>query len=224
MANSILDRLSRKTLDLLAPHISTITLPQGKVLHEVGSKISDIYFPLSGAVSLLVVFKKGEPIEVGLIDRKGFVGGNPTVEGRLAFGQALVQIKGEAVRVSARAFKKVQDATDDLSLLIDSYQSTLYFQAQQAAACNAHHVAEARICSKLLQMQDVGGGGSIEQTQELLGKMMGVRRTTVSAVANKLQKLRLITYARGNIHIKDRAGLEKAACECYVAIRRHNGK
>ena len=49
--------------------------------------------------------------------------------------------------------------------------------------------------------------------------MLGVRRTSVSGSANKLQEDGLITYRRGVIHVLDRKGLEKTACECYGAVR-----
>jgi len=35
-----------------------------------------------------------------------------------------------------------------------------------------------------------------------------------------MQKAKLIRYARGNIEILDRAGLERRACECYGVTRR----
>ena len=49
--------------------------------------------------------------------------------------------------------------------------------------------------------------------------MLGVRRTSVSVCAHTLQKSGLVHYARGNIKIKNRKGLEECACECYAAIR-----
>jgi hypothetical protein len=48
--------------------------------------------------------------------------------------------------------------------------------------------------------------------------MLGVRRTTVTVVANVLQQAGLIRYHRGHIEIVNRAGLEGRACECYAAI------
>ena len=50
--------------------------------------------------------------------------------------------------------------------------------------------------------------------------MLGVRRTTVTVVANSLQRAKLIRYHRGQIEIVDRPRLEARACECYEAIRR----
>ena len=49
--------------------------------------------------------------------------------------------------------------------------------------------------------------------------MLGVPRTSVTAIAGKIQKLGLIRYRRGQIQIIDRQGLEAAACECYEVIK-----
>jgi hypothetical protein len=46
---------------------------------------------------------------------------------------------------------------------------------------------------------------------------------TVSIVAGTLQEAGLISCRRGFVHIRDRAGLEAAACECYGAMRALNG-
>jgi hypothetical protein len=50
--------------------------------------------------------------------------------------------------------------------------------------------------------------------------MLGVRRTTVTVVARRLQADGLIHYHRGHIVVLNRVGLEELACECYTAIRR----
>jgi CRP-like cAMP-binding protein len=94
-------------------------------------------------------------------------------------------------------------------------------QAQQSAACNATHAVEARISRWLLRCRDLAGSDDIALTQEFLAEMMGVRRTSVSLVANTLQQAGLIKYRRGHIRILDVEGLQEAACECYETVRTH---
>jgi CRP-like cAMP-binding protein len=218
-ANGILRSLSNKTLALIAPHLRKVKLAQGAVLHEAGTAITSVYFPLSGMVSMLAVLKSGEAIEAGIIGPEGFVGGYLGARGWRPHGQAVMQMSGEAMRLNVRHFKKAYDASDELRIPINGYQSVLYFQAQQAAVCQAVHPVEARLSRWLLQAQDAIGGGTLNLTQEYLSHMMGVRRTSVSGSANKLQEEGLISYKRGAIRILDRKGLEKSACECYGAVR-----
>jgi CRP-like cAMP-binding protein len=217
--NSILNRLSGKTLDLVEPHLRKMKLDQGAVLHEAGEAITSVYFPLSGMVSMLAVLKTGEAIEAGVIGREGFVGGYLGPRGWRSFGHAVMQMTGEAMRLNVRHFKKAYDASDELRLLVNGYQASVHFQAQQTAACQALHQVEPRMCRWLLQAQDATGGDTLTLTQELLSHMLGVRRTSVSGSANKLQEEGLIDYKRGVIRIRDRKGLEKRSCECYAAVR-----
>jgi hypothetical protein len=46
-------------------------------------------------------------------------------------------------------------------------------------------------------------------------------RQTVSEVASAFQAAGLIDYRLGRVTVEDRAGLERAACECYRAVRAH---
>jgi DNA-binding transcriptional regulator YhcF (GntR family) len=57
-------------------------------------------------------------------------------------------------------------------------------------------------------------------TQEFLGMMLGVQRSSVSVAATKLKSKGLIEYARGNVTILDRTALEKLSCECYSVSKR----
>ena len=218
-ANGILRQLSPKTLALIEPHARKVKLAQGTVLHEPGETLTNVYFPINGMVSMLAVLKSGEAIEAGIVGPEGFVGGYLGVRGWRAFGHAVMQISGEALRISVRNFKKAYDTSDEFRTLINGYQSVMYFQAQQSAACQALHPVEARMCRWLLQAQDAIGGDTLNLTQEFLSHMLGVRRTSVSGSANKLQEDGLITYKRGVIRVLDRKALEKSSCECYAAVR-----
>jgi hypothetical protein len=51
--------------------------------------------------------------------------------------------------------------------------------------------------------------------------MMGVQRTSVTTIAGSLQKLGMITYSRGHIHINDIEMVRQHACECDDTIQSH---
>ena len=120
--------------------------------------------------------------------------------------------------ISADVFERAVGQNDTIKDIITHYTEVLWVEAQQIAACNAVHSAEARFARWLLQTQDRINSDSLPVTQEFLSQMLGVRRTTVTLVARALQQAGLISYKRGRIVILDRAGLEEAACECYQII------
>jgi hypothetical protein len=49
--------------------------------------------------------------------------------------------------------------------------------------------------------------------------MLGVRRTSVTTVALKLQEAGLLKYKRGRIELLDLKGLKDTACECYQTVK-----
>ena len=77
------------------------------------------------------------------------------------------------------------------------------------------------MCRWLLRMRDLASGDELMLTQEFLAQMLGVRRPSVSIVANTLQKAGFIRYRRGNIRLLDIEGLEDGACECYRTVKAH---
>ena len=91
----------------------------------------------------------------------------------------------------------------------------------QGVACNALHSVEERCARWLLATHDRAGDHLIQLTQESLAEMLGVQRTTVSAVTSALAARGLIKTLRGRVEILDRKVLERVACECYEAVEDH---
>jgi Mn-dependent DtxR family transcriptional regulator len=56
-------------------------------------------------------------------------------------------------------------------------------------------------------------------TQELIARMLGVRREGVAEALRKLQQAGLIRYHYGHITVLDRSGLEDHSCECYNVVK-----
>src|SRR3954452_7167449 len=90
----------------------------------------------------------------------------------------------------------------------------------QLVACNRLHEVEERLARWLLMLQDRVQENVFHITQEFLAEMLGSRRTTVTMAAGALQRVGLIEYQRGQVHILDRERLQAAACECYPVIHR----
>jgi CRP-like cAMP-binding protein len=106
-----------------------------------------------------------------------------------------------------------------LDAMLRRFALTFLDQVGQAAACNAVHSVEQRCARWLLMTHDRVGSDEFELTQSVLSQMLGVRRASVSEVAGAFQSAGIIDYQRGRVSIRQRAGLEAAACDCYGIVR-----
>jgi CRP-like cAMP-binding protein len=77
-----------------------------------------------------------------------------------------------------------------------NYNEVLLRQARVTAVCNAVHSVEHRLCRWLLQSSDRAESSTVNLSHELLAEMLGVRRTSVTQVAQKIQSTGAIRYAR----------------------------
>jgi CRP-like cAMP-binding protein len=164
--------------------------------------------------------ESGEAIESAAIGREGAVGLIASTGPRESLSRAIVQAPGRAVRVPVMAAQDLWKRSRPFRELVDRHSEAVYAHAIQLVACNALHSVEARFSRWLLACHDRIDVDTIHLTQEFLADMLGVQRTTVTAVAQALQTKGLIRYRRGVVDILDRAGLEVATCECYGSVQR----
>jgi CRP-like cAMP-binding protein len=222
--NRFLATLPPHDFSLLAPHLRTIPLERGVMLHDVGEEFEHVYFPHSGMVSLVAVMQSGADVETATIGRAGVIAASAGLGAKQSVGRAIVQLPGTGAWLSACQFHAAANRSQGIRDLIVRYNDLLLAQVQQSVVCNALHTMEGRLCRWLLQAHDCMDGNAIPLTQEFLGQVLGVRRTTVTIAAQLLQSSGLIQYRRGLIQIVDRPQLEELSCECYAVVRRHTDK
>jgi CRP-like cAMP-binding protein len=216
--NKLLSALPRDQFALLAPHLTTQSFPQGLVLIEAGDEFEYVYFPHYGMLSLLAVLKDGKAIETATVGREGVVGAMAGLGLYKSLVRVVVQLPISVTKIAATQFRKAASGSDTIRDLGIRYNEVLLSQARVTAACNAMHVVEQRFCRWLLQSADRAGSSTVNLTQEFLAEMLGVRRTSVTEVASKMQIAGAINYSRGVIKILDRPALEKMSCECYQTL------
>jgi len=222
LSNRLLAALSLRDFAILEPHLELVALPRGRVLFEPGDDVSTTYFPCRQTMaSLLIVTRDGREVEAATIGREGAVGGIVSEGHKPAFGRAVVQVAGSAYAISTSHLEAAKLGSSRFGDLFSRYADALLAQMMQSVACNALHTVEERCCRWLLATHDRAGDKTIHLTQESLAEMLGVQRTTVSAVTAQLAARGLLKTHRGRVEILDRPGLEKASCECYDAVERH---
>jgi len=216
--NRLLASLSLVDFDALRPNLKPVELVQGAVIMELGDVIDRVYFPHDGIVSLIVPLVGGEMIETGLIGCDSVVGGSSALDGKIALNRAIVQIKGTASFVKLEHFRHLANQSVAFRTTLMRHEQMILIQAQQSAACNICHRVEQRLARWLLHCRNLVGNDSLGLTQETIAYLLGVQRSSVSAVAGTLQRAGLINYRHGKILITDIEGLRETSCECYETV------
>ncbi|GAB2663947.1 Crp/Fnr family transcriptional regulator [Arenimonas aestuarii] len=210
--------------DRIFPDLELVALPLGKVLYESGDTMRHVYFPINSIVSLLYVLEDGASAEIAVVGNEGVVGVALFMGGESTPSRAIVQSAGHAYRLSGSRTKEEFHHDGKMQLLMLRYTQALITQMAQTAVCNRHHSIDQQLCRWLLLSLDRLEGNQLVMTQELIANMLGVRREGVTEAASKLQKLGVITYARGHITVIDRPKLESLSCECYDVVKRETDR
>jgi CRP-like cAMP-binding protein len=213
--------LQRADEPALFNHLVEFAGTRHTVLQRAGEPTGHVYFPISGMISFLTVMRNGEAVETAAVGYDNAAGYNTALSGRNSNCQLVVQIAGRSLRIEKEAFRRSYNGSGAVRHMIHVGNELLIEQVQQTAACHALHGAEQRLARWLLQSHDYAGGDTLDLTQDFVAEMIGVRRTTVSLMANTLQQEGLISYRRGHVTILDRNGLEQRCCECYTIVSQH---
>ena len=115
-------------------------------------------------------------------------------------------------------FKVFQEHMRQHPELRDSVLAFVQYQGLivcQVAACNRLHELEARLACWLLMVNDRTHDQELPFSHQVLGEMLGSRRSTITGIAGELQSKSIIEYVRGRVRILDRHKLKSVACECY---------
>jgi CRP-like cAMP-binding protein len=218
LENKLLAALPRSDFDTLAPHLTASSLSQGQIVYEAGAEVDHVYFPHRGMFSLRAVMRDGKAIETATVGREGVVGAMAGLGLYQSMVRVIVQLPLHASKIAAAPFRRAVGASNAVRDLCVRYNEVMLTQARITAACNALHQVDERFARWLLQSADRAAGDPLTLTQELLAEMLGVRRTSVTEVARRMQEKGVITYARGVIKILDRTALERLSCECYATL------
>ncbi len=218
--NFFLSGLDAADRDALLPDLTEVSWAASQVLYELGQPVQYVYFPSSAVVSIVTVMDDGRSIESHTIGRESGLGLVNAAAELPIQTRAFAQIGGSALRLPADALRRRLGVSQTLTRHLMRHVHANLLQARQFTACNVLHSAEQRLARWLLMTSDRTGGPSFLLTQEHMAVMVGVQRTTVSALANGLKERNLIRYSRGYMQILDEEGLAKTACECAQVVRR----
>lgn len=192
-----------------------IALDQDAVLSRAGDAIEYVFFPHSGAISLMIDMADGHTVGTAVIGREGAVGTLSVFGPSPSAITAVVRVAGTAARIPASRFHALFDRSPAIRRLVQCHIRALLIQFQLGSACNALHPVEARMARWLLQLRDRVDNDVLPLTQQALSQILGVRRTTVTLLMRKLRASGAIRSDRRGLIEIDPARLAAGACECH---------
>jgi CRP-like cAMP-binding protein len=218
--NHLLAALPAAEFERLAAHLELVPMPLGDILYEPGGLMQHAYFPTTSIVSLHYVTDTGASAETAGVGNEGVVGISLFMGGETTPSSAVVHTAGHAYRLESQLLKQEFNRAGLMQQLLLRYTQALITQMTQTAACNRHHSVEQQLCRWLLLTLDRVPSRELTMTQELVARMLGVRREGITEAAGTLQRAGIIRYRRGHIAVLERSGLETRACECYAVVKK----
>ena len=217
--NQLLAALHALPLHPALAHLEAVDMPQGKLLHEPGDRLTQLYFPTSAIVSLQHLLEDGACDEVAVVGCDGMVGTALLLGGETTTNRAVVQTAGRGYRLHAKWLTPGCPGFEPMLQLLLRYTQALMSQIAQTASCNRHHSVDQQLCRWLLRQLDLLAGNELAMTHEQIANALGVRREGVTEAAGRLQRAGLVSGRRGHITVLDRQALAQRSCECYEAAR-----
>jgi len=217
--NYILRALSRSDRDSLAPELTLQELASGDILYEPEYPADWVWFPVTAVLSVVTVMRDGRTVESDTVGRESAVGILASISSAVCTSRTFTQIPGQVLRLSAARLRRQANDSPVLRKLLMRHALANLAQAHQSVACNALHDVGSRVCRWLLMSQDRTDSDIVRLTQQYLATMVGVQRTTVTALLAELAEEGIVARSRGRVDILDRARLEARVCECYETVQ-----
>jgi CRP-like cAMP-binding protein len=220
--NKLLARLPVDDYQRLLPDLKTMRLRPKFVLIRPGVPVHKIYFLGGGVCSITRATADGQMAGVAIVGNEGLIGMNELEANPEPGETAVVEIAyGDAQVMDANVFRREMERRSAFSKLVHSYSHAFVETLMQSIVCNALHPVEMRCARCLLEIRDRLGQNEFPLTQYALANLLGVRRATVTLCVGRLRRMGLVEQQHRRIAIRNPAGLEAAACECYNVNKGH---
>jgi CRP-like cAMP-binding protein len=224
IANAILLAMPDDEFKVIRDDLQHLELAHHRTVYEPKQNIEFAYFLNSGMISIVFQTQEHDTVEVGVVGNEGFCPVYAAAGLRRTPYEAVVQIGGDAFRLSVDALTKAMKSCPRFHELLNRYGALHGLQVAQTAGCNRLHDLEQRLARWLLLTQDRVGNGFLRITHDFLATMLGTDRPSVSLAAGALQKKKIIEYSHGSVRVLNRKKLESSACECYSVIQNFNAE
>jgi CRP-like cAMP-binding protein len=219
--NRLLRSVPAAELDRVLSLCEQVEIRPRQILHHWNLPMREVYFVERGLISVSVKVSRERSVEGWLIGSEGMTG-LPVLLGDAENPphRRVVQVGGTALRMSAGDFSAAVQELEGFRRVVHRYVQFVLSECSQWGACNAHHSLRQRTARWLLGACDGLQAERLPITHQLLARLLGVRRASVSECLAALEASGAIRNTRSLVEIADPEALQAAACDCHRIVRR----
>ncbi|MDT8760586.1 Crp/Fnr family transcriptional regulator [Sphingomonas psychrotolerans] len=216
--NLLLRGLPAREALLVAPLLQRVELANGAQLTGDGSAGNLVYFPETAIACLRFPAIDESGLGIGIVGREGALGWSRLIGSEHGGPEGIVQLEGgTAVAVEAGRLATLCATNPALLQALLRFSYLLSLQLAGTLVSNLRDSLEARLCRWILMYHDRLAGDALAITHDALGRLLAVRRATVTDTLHVLEGERLVRCTRARIVVRNRAGLEQRAGSAYGA-------
>lgn len=213
--NKLIGMLPQADMERLAGDLEHVELPRATPLASAGQPVEHVHFLTRGIASVVPLTPEGHRAEAGLFGFEGNVitAGIPELE--ISTHSVAIQLQGEGYRMPYASYRGWMATNRTFSRIMIRSMEAFAVQLAYTAVSNAIHGVDERLARWLLMCHDRVEGNEIPLTHDFIAVMLAVRRPSVTTTLHVLEGNGFIKGERGNIVIRNRAGLEEFAHDAY---------
>ncbi|MFD1332784.1 Crp/Fnr family transcriptional regulator [Methylopila musalis] len=211
----ILAGLGPDGLARLRPFMRDERHDRGAVLADSRAPLRHVHFIVAGLVAVIARDTAGVGAEAGLVGPGGLIGVSAVLGAHPPFPRIAVAVTpGESLTVEIKAMENALATALALRQSVMAYAGTRINQSARICACAALHSVEQRLARWLLEAFDLAGPGALLVTHAQLSDLLGVRRASVTAGLQMLERDGAIACGRGRVELRDVSRLAARSCGC----------
>ena len=215
LANRLIALIPPVDRAVFLEHSELVELKVQTILVQAGENLEHAYFPVDSVTATLLPVNGAEDVEMGMVGNEGMVNTSMVLGVRSSAFTTVVQCAGRSFKIHHRALEKLLTTDSCLRMVLSRYIDVRMSQLAQQVACRHFHTVQQRLARWLLMTRDRAHTSELFLTHEVLARMLGVRRESITQAARSLQRHGVISYTRGYVMLMDPAALGEEACSCY---------
>ena len=189
LANRLISALPAIERALFIEHCELVELRLGALADQAVFRQRSAYFPVDGFIGLMVRASGTPEAQAALVGNEGMF---PTAlvlgvtDGGFGFR---VQGAGRAFRIDHGALRLLLGENESLLKVLSRYVAACQMQLALQAVCLHHHTVDQRLARWLLMTRDRAHSIELFLTHQVLARMVGARRESVSRAASMFEPI-----------------------------------